>query len=208
MLFRSDLLPLRLLQRKDESSAEEIRSRDEMAASSSSPAAAAVGRAVEEVRSALNEHADVVAELFGRVSTELRGGFGPAVDTFVGFFHAVDWKEPWLIGMISFHAILLLVTIISRRNINFQLILSALTFSGVFLAEKLNTFLGQNWKSFSSQNYFDPQGLFISVMWSGPLLLITILILVNTLVTLCMLMVRWKRAELKHRAREARSKQE
>ena len=44
------------------------------------------------VRSALNEHADVVAELFGRVSTELRGGFGPAVDTFVGFFHAVDWK--------------------------------------------------------------------------------------------------------------------
>uniref|UniRef100_M8BP75 Transmembrane protein 18 n=1 Tax=Aegilops tauschii TaxID=37682 RepID=M8BP75_AEGTA len=135
-----------------------------MAASSSSPAAAAVGRAVEE--------------------------------------------EPWLIGMISFHVILLLVTIISRRNINFQLILSALTFSGVFLAEKINTFLGQNWKSFSSQNYFDPQGLFISVMWSGPLLLITILILVNTLVTLCMLMVRWKRAELKHRAREARSKQE
>ncbi|KQJ94779.1 transmembrane protein 18 [Brachypodium distachyon] len=176
-----------------------------MASSSSS---AAVGRAVEEVRTALNEHADVVADLFGRVSTELRGGFAPAVDSFIGFFHAVDWKEPWLIGMISFHAILLLVTIISRRNINFQLILSALTFSGVFLAERLNTFLGQHWKSFSSQNYFDPQGLFISVMWSGPLLLITILILVNTLVTLCMLMVRWKRAELRHRARETRSKQE
>uniref|UniRef100_A0A453S3A5 Uncharacterized protein n=1 Tax=Aegilops tauschii subsp. strangulata TaxID=200361 RepID=A0A453S3A5_AEGTS len=68
-----------------------------MAASSSSPAAAAVGRAVEEVRSALNEHADVVAELFGRVSTELRGGFGPAVDTFVGFFHAVDWKVRTLV---------------------------------------------------------------------------------------------------------------
>lgn len=51
-----------------------------------------VGRAVDEVRSALNEHADVVAELFGRVSSELRTGFAPAVDTFVGFFHAVDWK--------------------------------------------------------------------------------------------------------------------
>uniref|UniRef100_A0ACD5ZWE8 Uncharacterized protein n=2 Tax=Avena sativa TaxID=4498 RepID=A0ACD5ZWE8_AVESA len=124
------------------------------------------------------------------------------------FFHAVDWKEPWVIVMISFQVILLLVTIISRRNINFQLILSALTFSGVFLAEKLNTFLGKNWKSFSSQNYFDPQGLFISVMWSGPLLLITILIRVNTLVMLCVLMVRWKRAELKHRAHEARGKQE
>jgi uncharacterized membrane protein YozB (DUF420 family) len=113
-----------------------------------------------------------------------------------------------LIGMLTFHAILLLVTIISRRNVNFQLILSALTFSGVFLAERINTFLGQNWKSFSSQNYFDPQGLFVSVVWSGPLLLITILILVNTLVTLCMLIVRWKRAELRHRARQARNKQD
>ncbi|OEL17874.1 hypothetical protein BAE44_0021106 [Dichanthelium oligosanthes] len=178
---------------------------DEAAAAAGS---SVVGRAVEEVRSALNDHADVVAELFGRVSSELRTGFAPAVDSFVGFFHAVDWKEPWLISVLSFHAILLLVTIISRRYVNFQLILSALTFSGVFLAERINTFLGQNWKSFSSQNYFDPQGLFISVIWSGPLLLITILILVNTLVTLCMLIVRWKRAELRHRARQARNKQD
>uniref|UniRef100_A0ACD5WWT3 Uncharacterized protein n=1 Tax=Avena sativa TaxID=4498 RepID=A0ACD5WWT3_AVESA len=99
-----------------------------MASPPSSAAAAAVGRAVEEVRSTLNEHADVLAELFGRVSTELRGGFVPAVDSFIGFFHAIDWKEPWVICMISFHVILLLVTIISRRNINFQLILSALIF--------------------------------------------------------------------------------
>ncbi|KAF0899586.1 hypothetical protein E2562_020778 [Oryza meyeriana var. granulata] len=178
------------------------------AGSSSSSAGAVLGRAVDEVREALNEHANVVAELFGRVSSDLRRGFGPAVDSFLGFFHAVDWKEPWLISMLIFHAILLLVTIISRRNVNFQLILSALTFSGVFLAERINTFLGQHWKSFSSQNYFDPQGLFISVVWSGPLLLITILILVNTLVTLCLLMVRWKRAELRHRARQVRNKQD
>ncbi|RCV29324.1 hypothetical protein SETIT_6G003800v2 [Setaria italica] len=179
-----------------------------MAEEAAAAGSSVVGRAVEEVRSALNEHADVVAELFGRVSSELRTGFAPAVDSFIGFFHAVDWKEPWLISMLTFHAILLLVTIISRRNVNFQLILSALTFSGVFLAERINTFLGQNWKSFSSQNYFDSQGLFISVVWSGPLLLITILILVNTLVTLCMLIVRWKRAELRHRARQARNKQD
>jgi transmembrane protein 18 len=46
--------------------------------------------------------------------------------------------------------------------------------SGVFLAERINTFLGHNWKSFSSQ------GLSISVVWSGPLVMITILILVIT----------------------------
>jgi Transmembrane protein 18 len=46
------------------------------------------------------------------------------------------------------------------------------------MAERINSFLGKNWKSFSSQNYFDPNGLFISVLWSGPLILITILIVV------------------------------
>jgi hypothetical protein len=40
----------------------------------------------------LSEHIDMVTELFCRVSTELRVGFALAVDTFVGFFHAVDWK--------------------------------------------------------------------------------------------------------------------
>nr|ACG34171.1 hypothetical protein [Zea mays] len=54
------------------------------------PGSSVLGRAVEEVRSALNEHADVVADLFGRVSSEVRTGFAPAVDSFVGFFHAVE----------------------------------------------------------------------------------------------------------------------
>jgi len=42
-------------------------------------------------------------------------------------------QEPWLISILTFHAILLLVTIISRRNVNFQLILSALTCEYHFL---------------------------------------------------------------------------
>ena len=51
--------------------------------------------------------------------------------------------------------------------------------AGVYLAERLNRFLGKNWKSFSSQNYFDPSGLFMSVLWSGPLLVISMIILVS-----------------------------
>lgn len=101
--------------------------------------------------------------------------------------------------------------------------------SGVYLAEKLNRFLGAQWQSFATQNYFDPHGIFISILWSGPLLVIAMLILVsilnlflnfainarivlttallllqlqvNTLFSLCHLIVRWKRAELRHRAR-------
>ncbi|XP_052107770.1 uncharacterized protein LOC107458994 [Arachis duranensis] len=51
--------------------------------------------------------------------------------------------------------------------------------AGVYLAERLNTVLRMNWKSFSSQNYFDPNVLFMSVLWSGPLLVIAMIILAS-----------------------------
>lgn len=110
---------------------------------------------------------------------------------------------------------------------------------GVYLAERLNTVLSENWQKFSTQNYFDTHGIFLSVLWSGPLLITSIVILVssiftspsicsrwdypcltstlalhcslmqiNTMFSLCYLIVRWKRAELRHRARLARDKQD
>ncbi|KAL5202068.1 hypothetical protein ABZP36_013020 [Zizania latifolia] len=57
------------------------------------PAAAApavLGHAVDEVPQELNEHADVEADLFGRVSSDLRGGFAPTVDSFLGFFSSLS----------------------------------------------------------------------------------------------------------------------
>ncbi|KAJ3681521.1 hypothetical protein LUZ60_016010 [Juncus effusus] len=167
-----------------------------------------VYRAMDEVKAAMNEHVDLVADLVQRVSSELRSGFAPAVDNLFRFFRAVDWKEPWLIGLMSFHVILLLVVILSRRKVNFQLLLALFSFGGVFMAERINTYLAKNWKKFSSQNYFDSHGVFISVLWSGPLVIFTMLIVVNTLITLCSLMIRWKRAELRHRARQNRAKRD
>ncbi|KAK6115537.1 hypothetical protein DH2020_007806 [Rehmannia glutinosa] len=163
---------------------------------------------MEELRSALNAHMDQMADLVEKLTAELRSGLNPAYENFMGFFHAIDWKEPWLICLISFHVSLLLVAFLSRKNINFQMCLFLLALGGVYLAERLNQLLAGNWKSFAGQNYFDPNGLFLSVLWSGPLLVIAIIILVNTLFSLCYLIVRWKKAELKHRARLARSKED
>ncbi|KAH8480258.1 hypothetical protein H0E87_030495 [Populus deltoides] len=80
--------------------------------------------------------------------------------------------------------------------------------AGVYLAERLNRVMGDYWRSFASQNYFDPHGLFLSVLWSGPLLIIATIILINSLFSLCYMIVRWKRAELRHRARLARRAEE
>lgn len=163
---------------------------------------------MEELQSAVNAHFDQMSDLVEKLSAEFRSGLKPAYENFMGFFHAIDWKEPWLIGLLSFHVLLLVVVFASRRNINFQMCLFLLALGGVYLAERLNHFLADNWRSFAGQNYFDAHGLFLSVLWSGPLLVIAIIILVNTLFSLCYLIVRWKRAELKHRARAARSKED
>lgn len=163
---------------------------------------------MEELKSAMNEHLDLMADLVEKFTAELRSGMRPAYDNFIGFFHAIDWKEPWLMCMMSFYVIFLLVTIISRKNINFQMCLFLLALGGVYLAERINVFLANNWKSFAGQNYFDPHGLFLSVLWSGPLLVIAIIILVNTLFSVCQLILRWKKAELRYRARISREKQE
>ncbi|KAK3037071.1 hypothetical protein RJ639_031788 [Escallonia herrerae] len=174
---------------------------------------------MEELKSAMNEHLDQMADLVEKFTVELRSGLKPATDNFIGFFHAIDWKEPWLMSLILFYVVLLLVTFLSRKNINYQMCLFLFAsiileskadpshtnvagpMGGVYLAERLNSFLGNNWKSFAGQNYFDQHGLFLSVLWSGPLLVIAIIILVNTLFSLCQLIVRWKKAELRHRAR-------
>ncbi|CAI8605872.1 unnamed protein product [Vicia faba] len=162
---------------------------------------------IEELKSAIEEHFNLTSDLVQKISSEFRTNLRPAYDNFLAFFHSIDWKEPWLLGLLTFHVVLLLVAIISRKNTNFQMCLFLLTLAGVYLAERLNSFLGGNWKSFSSQNYFDPSGVFMSVFWSGPLLALAMIVLINTLFSLCYLTVKWKRAELTHRARAARIKQ-
>ncbi|PWZ18652.1 Transmembrane protein 18 [Zea mays] len=163
---------------------------------------------MEELRAAVTAHLDQVAGLVQALSSELRRGIGPAADNLRAFIRAVDWTEPWLMCLMAFHVVLLLTAVGFRRNANFQLFLLFLAYSGVYLAEKMNRYLGENWKSFTSRNYFDRSGVFISVVWSGPLIVISIVSVISSLVVLCRLMVKWKRAELRHRARLAHDKKD
>lgn len=47
------------------------------------------------------------------------------------------------------------------------------------MAEHLNAALAAHWQSFATQPYFDKQGIFISAVYSAPLLLIMFVILVR-----------------------------
>lgn len=49
----------------------------------------------------------------------------------------------------------------------------------VYFAEQLNRLGAVHWERFATQNYFDPRGVFITAVVSGPLLLIMFIVLVR-----------------------------
>ncbi|XP_019450486.1 PREDICTED: uncharacterized protein LOC109352750 [Lupinus angustifolius] len=93
-----------------------------------------------ELKSTMEEHMELMADLVQKLSSELRSGLRPAYENFMGFFHAIDWKEPWLMGLGAFHVVLLLVVILSRKNTNFQMCLFLLTCKSHFLYILWNDF--------------------------------------------------------------------
>lgn len=46
---------------------------------------------MEEIKSAMEDHMEQMADLVQKFSSELRSAFRPAYDNFMGFFHAIDW---------------------------------------------------------------------------------------------------------------------
>lgn len=47
---------------------------------------------MEDIRSAMEQQMDLMADLVQKLSGELRTGLQPAYENFLGFFHAIDWK--------------------------------------------------------------------------------------------------------------------
>ena len=66
-------------------------------------------------------------------------------------------------------------------TLTFNLIINDDAVAGDYLAERLDAVLSDNWKSFASQKYFDHHRVFLSVVWSGPLLVFSTIILVSAL---------------------------
>ena len=105
--------------------------------------------------------------------------FSLASEQFLGFIHAVDWTEQWILALIAAEVLLLVLVLATRRHTTPQALLFILLGLVIYLARHINSFCERNWRTFSNQNYFDPQGLFISVMLSGPLLIINAIIVVS-----------------------------
>ncbi|CAM9178372.1 unnamed protein product [Discosporangium mesarthrocarpum] len=102
------------------------------------------------------------------------------VENVQAFYYAVDWSERWIQGVLGFHAFILVLFILTRNMFRFQVGLFAFILILGRLAEFLNAHLHQRWQQFSRQDYFDEHGVFMAIMWAGPLILVGFMQLVST----------------------------
>lgn len=144
--------------------------------------------------------ADLMGSLEEKVH-EMAREAGNAPKTFYedvqAFGAAVDWSEWWIQALLAGHAVLWVVALSTRKSFNFQVALFFLICALVWASETLNTLAHRSWRSFSTQDYFDSAGFFIAVMYSGPLLLLAMLQMMNFLALSAELLVVVKKNELK-----------
>ena len=77
----------------------------------------------------------------------------------------------------------------------------------VYSAQWINAAGAAHWKEFADQNYFDERGVFISVVYSTPLLLAAFFLLLCALRTSAVLLVEVKKKQFKQE-RKAKHKAE
>ncbi|KAJ3091382.1 Transmembrane protein 18 [Quaeritorhiza haematococci] len=114
---------------------------------------------------------------------------------------AVDWSEPFISVLLGIHVFIFLWIFITRGFINVLI-------GNFFGLEPLNFLASQNYKSFSSTNYFDEHGVFAGIMYAGPLLFNMFLVVIFLLAHASSLLVRVKRAQIKQKLQKKSATEE
>jgi hypothetical protein len=106
---------------------------------------------------------------FKKDTASPKDAWGPnPIDSALGFAHAVDWTEPWIIGILIVHCVLLILACATRKSFEAQSVLFMLTLALCAAAESLNAWGAVHWKEFASQDYFDEHGVFGTAIGSCP----------------------------------------
>jgi len=119
------------------------------------------------------------------------------------FRAAITWGEPFIVCIAAFHAMMLGATVFilkrdgSKGRLAWLIVISLMVMS----SERLNRYGSHNWESFATQDYFDNNGLFVSLFFSAPLLILSFGILVVYLREASRLLVEVKKQELAYKKR-------
>lgn len=116
-----------------------------------------------------------------------------------GYMLSIDWSEPWLWFLVGFHvmcSLLTMITVIFNCH-NTQIALFVLFLGLVYCAEYINEWAAENYRLFSSQQYFDDKGMFISLLLSTPLLINCFVVVLHWMLSTIRTMIQLKRAKLR-----------
>ena len=122
------------------------------------------------INDALRSAEEHIHTLIKSVNSKL----GPSsfYDHIESFASSITWSERWIQGVISFHILLLVVILLLRKNLELQFAVFLIICVMIYCSEYLNSLGAIHWKDFSTQNYFDRNGVFMSIFFAGPLLFI------------------------------------
>jgi len=128
-------------------------------------------------------------------------------DSYFNFLKSIPYTEPWMIGIISFHLLCFVFILSTKNHWNTQYIVFFLLLVLVFFTERINEYAAENWRMFSTENYFDSNGLFISTVVSTPVLFNCLTFIVTWLHTASKNMIYIKRKQLQAAVKEEAKKE-
>ncbi|KAK0080162.1 hypothetical protein PV325_000367 [Microctonus aethiopoides] len=123
------------------------------------------------------------------------------IDGIWPFLQSIDWRDPWLALLLTFHVAVTMTALMTRNHANFQILLFLVLLLLVYFSENINEVAASNWMVFSKQQYFDSKGLFISIVFSVPILMNCMIMVASWLYQSSQLMTSLKRAQLRQQAR-------
>ncbi|XP_011505200.1 PREDICTED: transmembrane protein 18 [Ceratosolen solmsi marchali] len=117
------------------------------------------------------------------------------------FLQNIEWRDPWLVLLITFHIAVTMTALMTRNHANFQILLFLVLLLLVYFSESINEVAATHWMVFSKQQYFDSKGLFISIVFSVPILMNCMIMVASWLYQSSQLMTSLKRAQLRQQAK-------